>query len=414
MTSQNLESSTTSVFLRFQDEMNAVREIERINQRELELGVADKGSWHDQYRDSAYVFIGGLPFDLTEGDVITVFSQFGEVMDINMPRNKETGKVRGFAFLMYEDQRSTVLAVDNMNGCQILGRTIRVDHCQKYKQRGTKNEEGEYVEPEEPTYNAMPPTIEGSDDSESSESEVNDSLDEEDPMAVFLRAEKKKEKAKAKALTDGKDKKRKHEGESKEERRARKEAKKARKAAKEVKRSGKDIARSGSGLREKDRDRDRSRNSRKDDDRSERRDRDYPSRISENDRRRDGRDGKSSRHAVRDDSDTRIDDKPPSRTGRGDREDDMREGRWELERDAKRVRARDDEALDRNGSRDRHNGDWSRRGDRKAAPRRDRYDDNERDRTRYDDRDRGDDRLRDDRRSEHYDRPAERDRSDRS
>jgi RNA-binding motif X-linked protein 2 len=47
-------------------------------------------------------------------------------MDINMPRDQETGKPKGFCFLMYEDQRSTVLAVDNMTGAQVLGRTIRV------------------------------------------------------------------------------------------------------------------------------------------------------------------------------------------------------------------------------------------------------------------------------------------------
>lgn len=29
----------------------------------------------DQYKDSAWIFIGGLPYDLTEGDVITIFSQ---------------------------------------------------------------------------------------------------------------------------------------------------------------------------------------------------------------------------------------------------------------------------------------------------------------------------------------------------
>lgn len=34
-----------------------------------------KTSWHDQYKDSAWIFIGGLPYDLTEGDVIAVFSQ---------------------------------------------------------------------------------------------------------------------------------------------------------------------------------------------------------------------------------------------------------------------------------------------------------------------------------------------------
>ena len=52
--------------------------------------------------------------------------RFGEVVDVNMPRDKETHKPKGFAFVMYEDQRSTVLAVDNMNGAQVLGRTIRV------------------------------------------------------------------------------------------------------------------------------------------------------------------------------------------------------------------------------------------------------------------------------------------------
>ena len=87
--------------------------------------------------DSAYVFVGGLAYDLSEGDVVTIMSQcvphlvltndrYGEVMDINMPRDPETGKPKGFCFLMYEDQRSTVLAVDNLTGAQVLGRTIRV------------------------------------------------------------------------------------------------------------------------------------------------------------------------------------------------------------------------------------------------------------------------------------------------
>jgi RNA-binding motif X-linked protein 2 len=53
---------------------------------------------------------------------------FRAVVDINMPRDKLTNKPRGFAFLMYEDQRSTVLAVDNLTGAKVLERTLRVDH----------------------------------------------------------------------------------------------------------------------------------------------------------------------------------------------------------------------------------------------------------------------------------------------
>ena len=50
--------------------------------------------------DSAYIFVGGLPTALTEGDVITIFSQYGEILDISLPRSKETGARRGFGFLM--------------------------------------------------------------------------------------------------------------------------------------------------------------------------------------------------------------------------------------------------------------------------------------------------------------------------
>jgi RNA-binding motif X-linked protein 2 len=80
-------------------------------------------------------------------------------MDLNMPRDKETGKSRGFGFLMYEDQRSTVLAVDNLNGAKVLDKTLRVDHVKSYKQPGTKGENGEWVEADEQRFNAKPQLI---------------------------------------------------------------------------------------------------------------------------------------------------------------------------------------------------------------------------------------------------------------
>ena len=78
-----------------------------------------------------------------------------------MPRDKETGKQKGFAFLMYEDQRSTILAVDNLNGAKVLDRTIRVDHVKNYKQGKVKGEDGEWHEPEEQSLNAKPTLVLG-------------------------------------------------------------------------------------------------------------------------------------------------------------------------------------------------------------------------------------------------------------
>jgi RNA-binding motif X-linked protein 2 len=47
------------------------------------------------------------------------------------------------------DQRSTVLAVDNLNGAQVLGRTLRVDHVADYKQLERDQETGKMKEREE-------------------------------------------------------------------------------------------------------------------------------------------------------------------------------------------------------------------------------------------------------------------------
>ncbi|VDM17461.1 unnamed protein product [Hydatigera taeniaeformis] len=105
-----------------------------MNERELRLGyTGTESSWHRQYRDSAWIFVGGLSYDLTEGDVICVFSQYGEIANINLVRDKDTGRSRGFAFVCYENQKSTVLATDNLNGIKLAGRIIRVDHVEKYR-----------------------------------------------------------------------------------------------------------------------------------------------------------------------------------------------------------------------------------------------------------------------------------------
>ncbi|CAI2174617.1 6177_t:CDS:2 [Funneliformis geosporum] len=118
--------------------MNVTKEIQRINSREIERNISVSGSWHAQYRDSPYIFVGNIPFDLTEGDIITIFSQYGEILDIQLVRNRETGESKGFGFLRYEDQRSTILAVDNLNNYTLLGRTLRVDHASAETKDGEK------------------------------------------------------------------------------------------------------------------------------------------------------------------------------------------------------------------------------------------------------------------------------------
>nr|GEX44516.1 hypothetical protein [Tanacetum cinerariifolium] len=56
---------------------------------------------------------------------------YGEIVDVNLVRDKGTEKSKGFAFVAYEDQRN------NLNGTQVLGHTIRVDHVGKQRAANT-------------------------------------------------------------------------------------------------------------------------------------------------------------------------------------------------------------------------------------------------------------------------------------
>jgi len=121
------------------------REVARVNQQELDQGVPDSASWHQDFRDTAWVsalrkithstnvagaqvFVGNLSPELVEGDVLCVFSQFGEIDDLVFPRDDKSGKPKGFCFIKFEDWRSTVLTVDNFNNAELLERALKVDH----------------------------------------------------------------------------------------------------------------------------------------------------------------------------------------------------------------------------------------------------------------------------------------------
>mmetsp|Transcript_33757 Transcript_33757/g.48881 ORF Transcript_33757/g.48881 Transcript_33757/m.48881 type:complete len:249 (-) Transcript_33757:121-867(-) len=120
--------------------MNNIVHIEKINNEELKNGIIYLGgdeslsaSWHAKYHDSAWVYVGGLSNRLTEGDIVCIMSEFGEIEDVNLVRDDVTGASKGFAFLKYEDARSCVLAVDNLTGAKVLGRFVRCDHVDNYR-----------------------------------------------------------------------------------------------------------------------------------------------------------------------------------------------------------------------------------------------------------------------------------------
>ena len=110
-----------------------IKQIQNLNEEELIHNISYSASWHSKYKNSAYIFISNFPYELTEGDLVIIFSQYGEIVDCRIIRDSKTGKSKGFGFICYEDQRSTILAIDNLNGSNICNRMLLVDHIEQYK-----------------------------------------------------------------------------------------------------------------------------------------------------------------------------------------------------------------------------------------------------------------------------------------
>ncbi|GKC38975.1 hypothetical protein Tco_1051359 [Tanacetum coccineum] len=65
--------------------LTLVKRIQNINLKEASLGISEDASWHAKYKDSAYVYVGRIPFDLTEGDLLAVFTYLQDPLEDKTP-----------------------------------------------------------------------------------------------------------------------------------------------------------------------------------------------------------------------------------------------------------------------------------------------------------------------------------------
>ncbi|KAG7661282.1 uncharacterized protein J8A68_005174 [[Candida] subhashii] len=173
--------------------MNSIQKINQINQKELNSNTSYKSSWHYDYRDTNYLYIGNIPFNLTSKDLIIIFSQYGIPTHINLIKDKETGNHRGFGFLKYSNFKSCILAIDNFNGIKLGDRFLRVDH-NYYKLHQGENEDDYLIDYEEIKKQiGEDKRIENEDNEKEGEiklieagGSVNDDDEFKDPMEEFL------------------------------------------------------------------------------------------------------------------------------------------------------------------------------------------------------------------------------------
>ncbi|XP_077412759.1 cold inducible RNA binding protein a isoform X2 [Vanacampus margaritifer] len=81
--------------------------------------------------DEGKLFVGGLNFTTTEESLASAFGKYGNIEKVDVIKDKETGRSRGFGFVKYENVEDAKDALEAMNGKTLDGRSIRVDEAGK-------------------------------------------------------------------------------------------------------------------------------------------------------------------------------------------------------------------------------------------------------------------------------------------
>jgi RNA recognition motif-containing protein len=84
---------------------------------------------------SSKLFVGGLPFSTTDGQLEEIFSAHGTVESSRVISDKLTGRSRGFGFVEMASSDEAQKAITALNGSQLEGRTLTVNEARPQENR---------------------------------------------------------------------------------------------------------------------------------------------------------------------------------------------------------------------------------------------------------------------------------------
>lgn len=85
------------------------------------------------------IYVGNLSYQVTQDDLTTVFAEYGTVKRVQLPVDRETGRMRGFGFVEMSSEDEETAAIEALDGAEWMGRDLKVN---KAKPRTEKRPSG--------------------------------------------------------------------------------------------------------------------------------------------------------------------------------------------------------------------------------------------------------------------------------
>ncbi len=83
------------------------------------------------------IYIGNLPYQISNDDLESYFSSCGEIKDIKIIKDRDTGRSKGFAFLEFDEESAATEACSSMDGKDFQGRNLKVSLAREDNRGGS-------------------------------------------------------------------------------------------------------------------------------------------------------------------------------------------------------------------------------------------------------------------------------------
>ncbi len=88
------------------------------------------------------IYVGNLSYEVSEENLRQAFEAFGQVSAASIVKDKYSGQPRGFGFVEMPDQAEAQVAIQNLNGKELLGRPMNVNEARPRAERGRSGGQG--------------------------------------------------------------------------------------------------------------------------------------------------------------------------------------------------------------------------------------------------------------------------------
>lgn len=82
------------------------------------------------------IYVGNLSYEITQEDLSQTFAEYGTVKRVQLPTDRETGRLRGFAFVEMSTEAEETAAIAALDGAEWMGRDLKVNKAKPREDRG--------------------------------------------------------------------------------------------------------------------------------------------------------------------------------------------------------------------------------------------------------------------------------------